>query len=51
MKPGGVIFSQDGHLRATIDLLEDEAFWDDLLEQEKPNISGLESEKLIEIQF
>ena len=22
MKPGGVIFSQDGHLRATIDLLE-----------------------------
>ena len=51
MKPGGVIFSQDGHLRATIDLLEDEAFWSGILKQGKPNITGLESHKLIEIRF
>ena len=51
MKPGGTIFSQDGHLRATVDLLEDDDFWDQLLGRTAPDIIGLDRDKFIEIKF
>ena len=51
MKPGGLIFSQDGHLRATVELLQDQDFWDQLLDREAPEIYGLDHDKFIELQF
>jgi O-methyltransferase len=46
--PGGVIFSQDGHLSGIIDLLKDETYWRDV-GGPAPIISGLGSRKLITI--
>jgi O-methyltransferase len=49
IRPGGVLLSQDGHLRATIELLRDEAFWRDEVGVPVPSIRGLGTRKLLEI--
>jgi hypothetical protein len=49
LRPGGCILSQDGHLRATHELLADEGFWQDVVGSEPPVIRGLGEVKLIEI--
>jgi len=47
--PGGVIFSQDGHLPLIISLLDDPGFWMSELGVVKPEIIGLGEKKLIKI--
>lgn len=49
LRPGGVLFSQDGHLRATVDLLGDAGFWRDDVGVEPPAVGGLGTAKLLEI--
>jgi O-methyltransferase len=49
LRPGGVLFSQDGHLRGTIALLEDAAFWRDEVGVAAPVVRGLGREKLVEM--
>lgn len=44
---GGVLFSQDGHLQATVQLLSDPAFWREV-GAEPPSIEGLGQRKLLE---
>jgi len=50
LRTGGRIFSQDGHLRATHELLADEAFWRGFVGHEPPRIHGLDEAKLLEIE-
>lgn len=45
----GVLFSQDGHLRAIADLFGDDRFWRDEVGVEPPSISGLGVDKLLEV--
>lgn len=47
--PGGVIFSQDGHVPKVIDLLRDDSFWRDEVGVEKPRMTGLGTDKLVRI--
>ena len=49
IRAGGVLLSQDGHLRGTIDLLADERFWRDEVGMPPPAIHGLGVVKLVEI--
>lgn len=49
LSPDGIAFSQDGHLRATVDLFEDEAFWRNDVGIEPPAIDGLGVNKLLVI--
>ena len=49
IRPGGVLLSQDGHLRATIALLEDARFWRDEVGVAPPTIHGLGTRKLLEL--
>ncbi|MCB9591713.1 MAG: class I SAM-dependent methyltransferase [Sandaracinaceae bacterium] len=49
LRPGGALVSQDGHLRATHDLLSDDAFWRDEVGRDRPVIEGLGRDKLIVI--
>jgi O-methyltransferase len=49
IRPGGVLLSQDGHLRATIELLADERFWRDEVGVSPPAIHGLGTVKLLEM--
>jgi len=49
IRPGGVLLSQDGHLRATIELLRDARFWRDEVGVMPPPIGGLGTTKLLEI--
>ena len=49
IRPGGALLSQDGHLRATIELLADEGFWRDMVGVSPPPIHGLGTVKLLEI--
>jgi O-methyltransferase len=49
IRPGGVLLSQDGHLRATIALLRDAAFWREEVGVEPPQVHGLGRSKLVEI--
>lgn len=49
LRPDGVLFSQDGHLRATVDLLGCEAFWQDEVGVPPPAVHGLGTTKLLEI--
>jgi len=50
VRPGGVLFTQDGHLRAVVDLLASEAFWRDEVGVEPPRIEGLGERKLLAIR-
>jgi O-methyltransferase len=47
--PGGVLFSQDGHLPWVINLLRDEKFWRDEVGVEPPRMEGLGKRKLVAI--
>jgi O-methyltransferase len=49
LRPGGAVFSQDGHLRAVVALLGDAAFWRERVGGEPPAISGLGTDKFLEI--
>ncbi|HXJ32430.1 MAG TPA: TylF/MycF/NovP-related O-methyltransferase [Candidatus Eisenbacteria bacterium] len=49
LRAGGALFSQDGHLRATIELLGDARFWSDDVGVAIPEIRGLGRAKLVEI--
>jgi len=49
LRPGGVLFSQDGHLRATVALLGDERFWRDEVGVEPPRVEGLGRAKLLAV--
>jgi O-methyltransferase len=51
LRPGGVIFTQDGHLRAVAALLGDPAFWRDQVGVAPPPISGLGRDKFLVIQL
>jgi O-methyltransferase len=47
--PGGVIYSQDGHIPLVVQLLEDPSFWTEI-NSPTPHIDGLGSKKLVRIQ-
>ena len=47
--PGGVLFSQDGHLPLVIGVFKDEKFWQKELGTKKPRIAGLGKKKLIRL--
>jgi O-methyltransferase len=47
LRPGGALISQDGHLRATVDLFSDPHFWRDEVGVEPPLIRGLGVDKLL----
>ena len=49
LRPGGIVFSQDGHLRAIVELLADPQFWRDEVGIAAPQIDGLGCRKLIAI--
>jgi len=49
LRSGGAMFSQDGHLRATLALLRDDGFWAEI-GVEPPAIYGLGEEKMIEVE-
>lgn len=50
LRPDGVLFSQDGHLRAIVSMLAQERFWRDEVGVAPPVIRGLGTEKLLEIR-
>lgn len=49
LEPGGVIYSQDGHLPLVIEVLEDDAFWRDEVGVPRPEMVGLRTNKLVKI--
>lgn len=49
LAPGGVVFSQDGHLRRVADLLGDERFWCEEVGVAPPAIEGLGQRKLLDL--
>jgi O-methyltransferase len=49
LEPGGVLFSQDGHLPLVIEVLDDNNFWSNEVGYDKPRIHGLRKQKLIRI--
>ena len=51
LRPGGVIFTQDGHLRAIADLLADPDFWRDEVGVVAPRIAGLGRDKFLALTF
>ena len=50
VRPGGVVFTQDGHLRAIVELLASERFWRDVVGVEPPVIEGLGQRKMLAIR-
>lgn len=50
VRPGGVVFSQDGHLRAVARLLGDGSFWRDEVGVAPPLVLGLGERKMVEIR-
>jgi O-methyltransferase len=47
LRTGGALLSQDGHLRATVDLYSDAQFWQREVGVEPPSIDGLGVDKLL----
>jgi O-methyltransferase len=47
--PGGVIFSQDGHLPLVINVLDDDYFWENEVGVKRPRMVGLGLRKLVQI--
>lgn len=47
LSAGGIIFSQDGHITAVLDALEDEDWWRANFQQKPPRIYGTGQQKLI----
>lgn len=50
LRPGGVIYSQDGHLRGVVALLGDAAFWREHVGCEPPVVEGLGRDKFLAIR-
>jgi len=50
LKAGGVLFTQDGHLRAIVDLLASERFWKEEVGVPVPEIDGLGERKMLAIR-
>ena len=50
LTPGGMIFSQDGHLPFVLDVFKDERFWNNELGSLKPAVHGMGERKLIWVQ-
>ena len=50
LRPGGVVFSQDGHLREIAALLASERFWRDEVGTLPPRIDGLGARKFLRIE-
>lgn len=50
LRRDGVLFSQDGHLKAIVSLLGSTSFWRDEVGVEPPEIRGLGQDKLLEIR-
>jgi O-methyltransferase len=50
LRPGGVLFTQDGHLRGVVEVLADAAFWRNDVGVEPPVIEGLGARKLLAIE-
>lgn len=50
VRPGGSLFTQDGHLEAIVALLRDRRFWIDEVGVPPPLIEGLGRRKLLEIR-
>jgi hypothetical protein len=50
LRPGGVILTQDGHVRAIVELLADPGFWRGL-GVPAPAIAGLGQDKLLELRW
>ena len=50
LRPGGVMFTQDGHLRAVVELLRSERFWRDEVGCEPPRIDGLGERKMLALR-
>lgn len=50
LRPGGVVFSQDGHLREIVELLARERFWRDEVGVRPPRIDGLGARKFLRIE-
>lgn len=51
LRPGGVIFTQDGHLRAVASLLVDDDFWRDEVGMSPPQVAGAGREKFLALHF
>jgi O-methyltransferase len=49
LRPGGIVFTQDGHLHAVVDLLGAARFWREEVGVEPPRIEGLGASKLLAI--
>lgn len=49
VEPGGVLFSQDGHLPLVVDVLDDDEFWLREVGCSKPPMVGLREKKLVRI--
>lgn len=49
LNPGGVLYSQDGHLPLVIELFDNDEFWLRDVGCSKPQIQGLREDKLIKI--
>ncbi len=49
LSPGGVLFSQDGHLPLVLDVFRDRSFWEDELGCSPPRLEGLGQSKLIRL--
>ena len=47
--PGGVLYSQDGHLPLVLEVLSDDQFWKETVGCPKPRIEGFGEQKLIKI--
>lgn len=50
VREGGVVFTQDGHLEAIVDLLRSERFWREEVGVSPPAIEGLGERKLLAIR-
>lgn len=49
LEPGGVLYSQDGHLSPVIDVFDDDEFWLKEIGCKKPEAEGLGTSKLIRV--
>ena len=47
--PGGILYSQDGHLPLVIEVFNNEKFWKNEVGCQKPHVEGLGTRKLIRI--
>lgn len=50
LRAGGVVFTQDGHLRAIVELLQSERFWRDEVGVPPPRIDGLGERKMLAVR-